>query len=78
MIKNQNDLSVLMDTYVPYVSKIVSSVGGRFLSKEDKEEVISDVFFAVYRQRGKLREEADRKPYMAQVARNKTKNKNAN
>lgn len=75
MIKNQNDLNKLMDNYIPYVAKITSSIGGHFLSKEDKEEIISDVFYAIYVNRKKLIADKDIKPYMAQIARNKTKNK---
>lgn len=72
---NDTYLNKLMDKYIPYVSKIVFSLGGHFLSKEDVEEIISDTFYAIWQNRKKLRVNEDIKPYLAQIARNKTKNK---
>lgn len=74
MLKTQNDLSMLIDRYTPYIAKIVSSVGGHFLSNEDIEEIVSDTFFTTWQYRKKLIHGDDIKPYMAQIARNKTKN----
>ena len=68
-------LKPLMDRYIPYVGKIVSMIGGKYISKEDSEELISDVFYALWQSRKELRIDADIKPYLAQIARNKTKNK---
>lgn len=74
MLKTQNDLSRLIDSYTPYITKIVSAIGGHFLSNEDIEEIVSDTFFTIWQNRKKLRIDEDIKPYLAQISRNKTKN----
>jgi len=68
-------LEKLMDNYIPYVTKIVGMIGGSYIGKQDAEEIISDVFLAVWENRKKLRITDDIKPYLAQIARNKSKNK---
>lgn len=74
MLKTQNDLCSLIDSYTPYITKIVSALGGHFLSNEDIEEIVSDTFFTIWQSRKNLRIDEDIKPYLAQIARNKTKN----
>ncbi len=68
-------LCQLMDSYIPYVVKIVTSIGGKILTAEDVEEITSDVFYAVWQNRNNLQIEVEFSPYLAQIARNKTKNK---
>ncbi len=76
-IRNDDDkaLQLLMDIYIPYVLKIVTSLSGKLLSKEDVEEVISDVFYAIWKNRDTIRTDSDITPFIAQITRNKTKNK---
>lgn len=68
-------LERLMDKYISYTKKIVCSISGGFLSQQDVEEIISDIFFAIWKNRKQLKFNEDIKPYLAQIARNKTKNK---
>ncbi len=71
----ENSLSKLMDIYIPYVIKIVTMISQNMLAKEDVEEIVSDVFFAVWVNRDSIDIERDISAYIAQIARNKTKNK---
>lgn len=66
-------LEALMDRYNPYVVSIIVRIGGSLLSVQDVEEIASDVFFAVWKRRADLIESDSLKPYIAQIARNKTK-----
>lgn len=67
-------LEELMDRYIPYVSAVVWNILRNAMSKEDAEEVVSDVFLAAWEQAGKIRPGAA-KAWLGAVARNKAKNK---
>ena len=67
-------LEALMDAYVPYVSAIVWNILKNFMSAEDAEEVVSDVFLAAWNQSSDL-EVCHVKGWLGAVARNKAKNK---
>ncbi len=67
-------LEKLMDRYIPYVSAVVWNILRNAMSKEDAEEVVSDVFLAAWEQAGKLRVNHV-KAWLGAVARNKAKNK---
>lgn len=67
-------LEALMDAYVPYVSSIVWNILKNFMSAEDAEEVVSDVFLAAWNQSSNL-EVGHVKGWLGAVARNKAKNK---
>lgn len=67
-------LEALMDAYVPYVSAIVWNILKNFMSAEDAEEVVSDVFLAAWNQSSDL-EVGHVKGWLGAVARNKAKNK---
>lgn len=74
----QNDekaIEELIDKYGRYIAAIVYGVGGFSLKAEDIEEIESDVFYAVWKRRHKLLEIESLKPYLAQAARNMTRNK---
>ena len=65
-------LERLIDLYTPYVRTIVASILGEWGTAEDREELISDIFLAVWDhaqqiQPGKL------KAYLGASARNKSK-----
>lgn len=67
-------LEQLMDRYIPYVSTIVWNILRASMTKEDAEEIVSDVFFAAWEQSGDLRK-GYVKAWLGAVARNKAKNK---
>lgn len=63
-----------MDRYLPYVSTIAWNILRGVMSREDGEEVVSDVFLAAWKQAGDL-ESGHVKAWLGAVARNKAKNK---
>ncbi|MDF2510776.1 MAG: DNA-directed polymerase sigma-70 factor [Herbinix sp.] len=66
-------LEYLIERYSSYVVSIAARIGGRLLSIQDVEEIASDVFYAIWKNRGNLIETGSLKPYIAQIARNMTK-----
>ena len=67
-------LEALMDRYLPYVSTIVWNILRGCMSREDGEEVASDVFLAAWEQAADL-QPGHVKGWLGAVARNKAKNK---
>ncbi|MCL1790928.1 MAG: sigma-70 family RNA polymerase sigma factor [Peptococcaceae bacterium] len=67
-------LGALMDHYIGYVSAIVRGIIGTSMSNEDVEEVVSDVFLAVWNNSDKL-QKGKVKAYIGAIARNRAKNK---
>ena len=67
-------LEGLMDRYIPYISTVVWNILRGTMSREDAEEVVSDVFVAAWQQADKLRSGAV-KAWLGAVARNMAKNK---
>ena len=67
-------LETLMDRYIPYVSTIVWNILRNAMTKEDAEEVVSDVFLAAWNQAADIRP-GFAKAWLGAVARNKAKTK---
>lgn len=67
-------LEKLMDQYIPYISAIVWNFLNASMTREDAEEVVSDVFLAAWNQADQIRPEAV-KAWLAAVARNKARQK---
>lgn len=68
--KDPRALEKLMDKYIPYVSAIVWSFLRSSMTKEDAEEVVSDVFLTAWDRAGEIYPDAV-KPWLGAVARNK-------
>ena len=69
---HENALEQAIDKYTAYVCKIIRNVAGTALTREDIEEVASDVFLALWNNADKV----DKlKAYIAAIARNKAVNK---
>ncbi len=62
--------AALIDQYGSYVAKILQSFLGSGLSKEDLEEITSDVFFTLWKKRNELSASGNIKGYIAVVSRN--------
>ena len=81
LIKNlkkgkQSALVKLIDIYAGYVTTIVKNIIGAYMSEEDIEEVVSDVFFSVWNNSSRISEDFNGiKAYIAAIARNTAKNK---
>lgn len=72
---NEKALQKCMNRYMKYVTYIVENVIGCSLPAEDKEEVVSDVFIQLWKNRSRLDSSyTSLKPYLAQIARNRAKN----
>ena len=69
--KDPRSLEKLMDKYIPYVSVIVWSFLRSSMSKEDAEEVVSDVFLTAWNRAEEIYPEGV-KPWLGAVARNKS------
>lgn len=71
---SQEALGWFIDRYTPYVTTIIYHVIGSAMSTADVEETASDVFFALWRNAGKVRH-GSVKSYLGTIARNMAKNK---
>lgn len=65
-------LEALMDRYIPYVSAIVWNILRDAMSREDAEEVVSDVFLTAW-QKAEEVSASSLRPWLGAVARNKAK-----
>ena len=72
---DEKAIEKLIDKYSQYIGAIIYGVSGSSLKAEDIEEIESDVFYALWKRRHNLLETGSLKPYLAQIARNMTKNK---
>lgn len=65
----------LIDTYSSYIVRVVIKVAGNRLSKEDVEELCTDVFVKLWEDRQKIEiGEGKLKSYIGAIARNRTLN----
>jgi len=74
--KNNNlDLEKIIDEYSGYVYKIINSLAIQYLTDEDIEEIVSDTFFVLWKNRDKLDEEKLLSSYIAGIVKNLVKEK---
>ena len=67
---NELDLERIINDYSAYVSTIISNMARSFLDNEDKEEIVSEVFFILWKNKDKLNCERKLSPYIAGITRN--------
>lgn len=67
-------LEELMNRYMAYISAIVWNILRSAMSKEDAEEVVSDVFVTAWQKAGEIHT-GSLKPWLGAVARNKARTK---
>lgn len=72
--KNPRALEKLMDKYIAYVSAIIWNFLRPYMTKEDAEEVASDVFLAAWNQAAEIQPDMV-KAWLGAVARNKARQK---
>lgn len=70
---NELDLEKIIDEFSGYVYKIVNNMG--VLSGEDIEEIVSDTFFILWKNKEKLDQEKQLSSYIAGITRNLVKEK---
>ncbi len=77
-MKNSMNIEEIIRKYSNYVYKIISNQMQNELTLEDKEEIISDIFFILWKNQNVIDKNKDLKPYIAGITKNviKTKLKN--
>lgn len=74
--QKRGSLEKAIDLYTPYVSVIVYNVIGRAMTKEDAEEVVSDIFISLWRCASSLDlKKGNLRAYLGTIARNAAKKK---
>ncbi|MDO5396950.1 MAG: sigma-70 family RNA polymerase sigma factor [bacterium] len=74
--RRRGSLERAIDLYTPYVTVVVYNVIGAVMSKEDVEEVVSDVFISLWKNAGNLDiQKGCIRTYLGAAARNCAKNK---
>lgn len=69
------DIEKIIEEYSAYVYKIIENMTVSKLSNEDIEEIISDTFFVLWKNKEKLEEERIISSYLAGITRNLVKEK---
>lgn len=62
------NLEIVIDEYAGYVFKIVDNIIGTSLSYQDKEEIVSDTFYLLWKNQNKIN--TNLKAYLSVIARN--------
>lgn len=62
------NLETIIDEYAGYVFKIVDNIIGNTLSYQDKEEIVSDTFYLLWKNQDKI--STNLKSYLSVIARN--------
>ena len=75
IIDSQLDLKKLVSDYNSYIYTIIQNITKNLLTNEDIEELISDVLFAIWKNREKINPALPLKPYIAGITKNIVKNK---
>ena len=73
--KGELDLERIVNEYNGYVYKIIENMVSKKLNQEDIEEIISDTFFILWKNRNKLKDENLLSSYIAGITRNLVKEK---
>ena len=76
--KNELNIEEIINKYSNYLFKVIKNISKEYLSLEDIEEIILDVFIAIWKNKNKLDENQSIKSYMSSIAHNLTKKKLSN
>jgi len=72
---DENALNILISKYSKYISAVIINVSKSKISREDTEEICSDVFVNIWKKRRKIKlKNNDFKNYIASMAKNRTIN----
>ena len=72
---NELNLELIIDEYSSYVRTIIENMAKQFLSMEDVEEILSDTFLILWKNRNKLDFEKELSPYIAGITKNLVREK---
>lgn len=68
MINIEFNIDLIIDEYSNYVYKIIDNIIGPSLPYEDKEEIVSDTFYLLWKNNSSIK--TNLKSYLASIARN--------
>lgn len=72
---NELNLEMIIDEYSGYIFKIIENMSIQYLSQEDIEEIISDTFVVLWKNRDRLDKSKDLSPYIAGITKNLVREK---
>ena len=72
---NEIDLDEIIEDFTPYITTIINNGTDNALSFEDKEEIFSDTFFILWKNRNRLNINVSLNSYLAEKKRNWIKEK---
>ena len=75
LVNKTIDIDKIIDDFYGYVYMITKNGASIYITDEDIEEIISDVFVALWKNGRKLSEGTELKPYIAGITKNIIKNK---
>lgn len=78
LINGTVDIDTMIDDFYSYVYIVVKNGVNICITNEDIEEIISDVFVAIWKNSRRLSKTMEIKPYLAGIAKNVIKNKYRN
>lgn len=70
---NELDLEKIINEYSSYIATIINNMASTNLSSEDKEEIVSEVFFILWKNKHKLDVNKNLSSYIAGITRNLVK-----
>lgn len=76
IVNEKLDLDKIVDDYSSYVKTIINNAVGKNLSAEDKEEILLDTFFIVWKKYNESKNIYSLDAYIAGITRNLVKEKN--
>lgn len=74
-INNEIDIDKIIEDFAPYITTIINNGTNDSLSFEDKEEIFSDTFFILWKNRMRLNINTSLNSYLAGITRNLIKEK---
>lgn len=72
---NNLDLERIIDEYSGYVYKVINNMAVQYFKDEDIEEIVSDTFFILWKNKNKLDNEKPLSSYIAGIVKNLVKEK---
>lgn len=72
---NEIDIEQIIEDFTPYISTIINNGTNNSISFEDKEEIFSDTFFILWKNRNRLNINLSLSSYIAGITRNLIKEK---
>ncbi|MBR1416499.1 MAG: sigma-70 family RNA polymerase sigma factor [Bacilli bacterium] len=75
IVNNELDLDSIIDNYTHYINKVINNMFGNNLTIQDKEEILIDTFFVLWKNYTDNKEIKILDSYLAGISKNLTKNK---